>query len=94
MPTSGPWSRPSCAASTAWYSTIASQGPRVYQDAHGSAPILPEVLEMLAELAPRCPELRAITIEIEDADQAMAREQLRQTREAVSGLLAAREGAA
>ena len=66
-------------------------GPPVYQDAHGAAEIFPSVLEMLAELAPRCPQLKAITIEVEDAAQERVERQLEQTRAAVATLLAERE---
>jgi uncharacterized protein (UPF0276 family) len=68
-------------------------GCPVYLDSHGGAEIHPQVLEMLGEVAPRCPQLRAITIEIEEADLERTERQLRQTRAAVSGLLAARPGA-
>ena len=65
-------------------------GPVVYQDAHGAAEIPPLLLDMLAEVAPRCPELRAITIEVEEATQERVERQLTQTRAAVQGLLEAR----
>ena len=67
-----------------------ANGQRIYHDAHGAAEIPPVVLEMLAEVAPRCPELRAITIEVEDADLERTARQLEQTRAAVAPLLAAR----
>jgi uncharacterized protein (UPF0276 family) len=69
-------------------------GAPVYQDAHGAADLLPVLLEMLAEVAPRCPGLRAITIEVEEADQDRVARQLEETRAAVAGLLAARGEAA
>ena len=62
-------------------------GAPVYHDAHGGAEIPPPVLEMLAEVAPRCPELRAITIEVEDADLDRVTRQLEQTRAALGGSL-------
>lgn len=65
-------------------------GVPVYLDSHGGAEIPPPVLEMLAEVAPRCPSLRAITIEIEEACLERTERQLTQTRAAVQGLLAAR----
>lgn len=65
-------------------------GVPIYRDAHGGAEILPEVLEMLAEVAPRCPSLRAVTIEVEEATLERTARQLEQTRAAVAGLLAAR----
>lgn len=71
----------------------ARHGAPLYRDAHGAAELLPLHLEMLAEVAPRCPGLRAITIEVEDADQERVARQLEQTRGAVAGLLAAREEA-
>jgi len=67
-----------------------ANGQRIYHDAHGAAEIPPLVLEMLAEVAPRCPELRAITIEVEDANLERTTRQLEQTRAAVASLLAAR----
>jgi hypothetical protein len=45
---------------------------------------------MLAKVAPRCPSLKAITIEVEDADHERTLRQLDQTRAAVRGLLEAR----
>lgn len=66
-------------------------GVPVYQDAHGAAEIPPPVLEMLAEVAPRCPELRVVTIEIEEACLERTARQLGQARQAVAGLLAARQ---
>lgn len=57
---------------------LVRDGIQIYEDLHGAAEIPPVSLEMLAELAPRCPNLRAVTIEIEDAtdeaaiDQAVA----------------------
>lgn len=65
-------------------------GVAIYQDAHGAAELDPAVLEMLAEVAPRCPQLRAITIEVEEADHERVARQLEQTRAAVRALLAAR----
>lgn len=62
-------------------------GVPVYLDSHGGAEILPAVLEMLAEVAPRCPELRVVTIEIEEACLERTERQLRETRAAVQGLL-------
>ncbi len=65
-------------------------GVALYHDSHGAAEIPPVLLEMLAEIAPRCPNLRAVTIEVEDANLERCARQLEQTREAVAGLLAAR----
>lgn len=62
-------------------------GPPLYRDAHGAADIAPEVLEMLGEVAPRCPNLRAVTIEVEEATIGRVKDQLRQTRAAVRPLL-------
>ena len=67
-----------------------AHGAPVYHDAHGAAEIPPVLLEMLAEVAPRCPELRAITIEVEEADLERTARQLEQTRAAVQALLDAR----
>ncbi|MGE0711021.1 MAG: DUF692 family multinuclear iron-containing protein [Planctomycetota bacterium] len=66
------------------------RGTPVYQDAHGAAELLPVLLEMLAEVAPRCPNLRAITIEVEDGPLERVERQLAATRAAVAGLLAGR----
>ena len=63
------------------------RGPPIYQDAHGAAEIPPLLLEMLSEVAPRCPNLVAVTIEVEDADQARVERQLTATRAALSALL-------
>jgi uncharacterized protein len=65
-------------------------GAPIYQDMHGGAEIPPVLIEMLGEVAPRCPNLRAITIEVEDADQARTLRQIAQTRAAVQPLLDAR----
>lgn len=62
-------------------------GARVYQDSHGAAEIPPVLLEMLSDVAPRCPSLKAITIEVEDADHERTLRQLDQTRAAVRSLL-------
>lgn len=62
-------------------------GPPLYRDAHGAADIAPEVLEMLGEVAPRCPNLRAVTIEVEEATVERVKQQLDQTRAAVRPLL-------
>lgn len=67
-----------------------AQGQVIYRDTHGASELPPTLLEMLAEVAPRCPNLRAVTIEVEDADQDRVARQLDQTRQAVAGLLAAR----
>lgn len=62
----------------------------IYRDTHGASELPPVLLEMLAEVAPRCPRLRAVTIEVEDATRARVARQLEQTRAAVQGLLDAR----
>lgn len=66
------------------------RGPPIYRDAHGGAELLPEVLALLAEVAPRCPSLRAVTIEVEEATLDRVARQLEQTRAAVRPLLDAR----
>lgn len=68
----------------------ASQGVSLYRDAHGGAELLPVLLEMLAELAPRCPSLRAVTIEVEDAGIERVVRQVEATRSALAGLLGAK----
>lgn len=62
-------------------------GPALYRDAHGAADIAPEVLDMLGEVAPRCPNLRVVTIEVEEATVERVRQQLEQTRAVVRPLL-------
>lgn len=69
-------------------------GPVLYRDAHGAAEIAPQVLEMLGEVAPRCPNLRAVTIEVEEATVERVRRQLEQTRAVVRPLLDRRRPAA
>lgn len=40
----------------------------IYEDSHG-ADLIPEILlDMLEEVLPQCPHIRAVTIEVEDAD--------------------------
>jgi uncharacterized protein (UPF0276 family) len=56
-------------------STILNRdGITLYEDIHGAGNIPDVVLDMLAQVAPRCPNLRAVTIEVEDAstDTALA----------------------
>jgi uncharacterized protein (UPF0276 family) len=65
-------------------------GPALYRDAHGAADIAPQVLEMLGKVAPRCPNLRAVTIEVEEATVERVKQQLEQTRAVVRPLLDAR----
>lgn len=62
-------------------------GPALYRDAHGAADIAPQVLDMLGEVAPRCPNLRAVTIEVEEATVERVKQQLEQTRARVQPLL-------
>jgi uncharacterized protein (UPF0276 family) len=52
-------------------------GIPLYEDVHGAGQIPQVVLDMLAEVAPRCENLRAVTIEVEDAsnDHALAQAQ-------------------
>jgi uncharacterized protein (UPF0276 family) len=52
-------------------------GIPLYEDIHGAGPIPDIVLDMLAQVAPRCENLRAVTIEVEDAttDGAVAQAQ-------------------
>jgi uncharacterized protein (UPF0276 family) len=59
-------------------------GPAIYQDAHGASEVLPVIYDMLAEIAPRCPELRAVTIEVEDAPMERVARQLVDTRAALA----------
>lgn len=59
-------------------------GVRLYEDVHGAARILPAVLDMLGEVAPRCPGLRAVTIEVEEATTEGALAQARQVKRVLS----------
>jgi uncharacterized protein (UPF0276 family) len=61
-------------------SVIERDSVRIYEDLHGAAPILPEVLDMLGAVAPRCPHLRAVTIEVEDATTRGALGQAREVK--------------
>ncbi len=63
------------------------RGPPIYQDAHGASEIPPLLYEMLSEVAPRCPNLVAVTIEVEDATQERVERQLLETRKALGTLL-------
>ncbi|MBI3722456.1 DUF692 family protein [bacterium] len=42
-------------------------GIQIYEDVHGAGEIPQVALDMLADVAPRCENLRAVTIEVEDA---------------------------
>jgi uncharacterized protein (UPF0276 family) len=44
-------------------------GGRIYRDLHGAGPIPEESMYLLRELLPRLPNLKAITIEVEDATE-------------------------
>jgi uncharacterized protein len=56
---------------------------RIYRDLHGAGPIPEESLFLLRELLPRLPNLKAITIEVEDATEDQAVAQAAQAREVV-----------
>ena len=60
-------------------------GVTIYEDSHG-ADLVPEILlEMLAEVAPQCPHLRAVTIEVEDAPNERCLTEARRVREVLRG---------
>src|SRR5262249_45887098 len=58
-------------------------GIAIYEDLHGASPIPQVVLDMLASVLPRCPNLRAVTIEVEDASADTALEQAAQVKKIV-----------
>ena len=58
-------------------------GIQLYEDVHGAGTIPSVVLDMLAQVAPRCENLRAVTIEVEDADTDGALAQAAQVRKVV-----------
>lgn len=61
-------------------------GGLIYRDLHGAGPIPRASLEMLRILAPRLPNLRAVTIEVEDAPLSRALKQVRQVREILASV--------
>jgi uncharacterized protein (UPF0276 family) len=58
-------------------------GGRIYRDLHGAGPIPEASLYLLRELLPKLPNLKAITIEVEDATEAAAVAQAEQVRDIV-----------
>jgi uncharacterized protein (UPF0276 family) len=58
-------------------------GGRIYRDLHGAGPIPEASLYLLRELLPRLSNLKAITIEVENATEDAAIAQARQVREIV-----------
>lgn len=68
-------------------------GLTIYEDSHG-AELIPEILlEMLAEVAPRCPHLRAVTIEVEDASPERALAEARRVQAVLKSVGVSRRGA-
>ncbi|MCZ7607230.1 MAG: DUF692 domain-containing protein [Planctomycetota bacterium] len=61
-------------------------GGRIYRDLHGAGPIPEESLYLLRELLPQLPNLKAITIEVEDATEQGAVKQAQQVRKVVNEL--------
>jgi len=59
-----------------------SQG-MIYRDLHGAGPIPEASMYLLRELLPKLPNLKAITVEVEDATEDAAVEQAQQVREVV-----------
>lgn len=60
------------------------QGGRIYRDLHGAGPIPEESIFLLRELLPKLPNLKAITVEVEDATEAAAIKQAQQVREVIT----------
>jgi uncharacterized protein len=58
-------------------------GGKIYRDLHGAGPIPEASLYLLRELLPRLPNLKAITIEVEDATEQQAANQAEQVRNIV-----------
>lgn len=58
-------------------------GGRIYRDLHGAGPIPPQSLLLLRELLPKLPNLKAVTIEVEDATEQRALDQCQQVRDEV-----------
>ncbi len=54
---------------------------RIYRDLHGAGPIPEESLFLLRELLPRTPNLKAITVEVENATESAAIAQAGQVRD-------------
>lgn len=59
-------------------------GGRIYRDLHGAGPIPEASLHVLRELLPRLPNLKAVTIEVEDATEERAIAQAAQVRAIVA----------
>lgn len=60
------------------------QGGRVYRDLHGAGPIPEESLFLLRELMPKLTNLRAVTVEVEDAAEDAAAAQAQQVRDEIT----------
>jgi uncharacterized protein len=61
-------------------------GVTIYEDSHG-ADLIPEVLlEMLSEVFPQCPHIRAVTIEVEDADNERVLSEVKRVRSVLDSL--------
>lgn len=58
-------------------------GMRIYRDLHGAGPIPEESIYLLRELLPKLPNLKAITVEVENATEEAAIAQAAQVREIV-----------
>jgi uncharacterized protein (UPF0276 family) len=58
-------------------------GIQLYEDVHGAGSIPAVVMDMLAQVAPRCENLRAVTIEVEDASTEVALAQALQVKKLV-----------
>lgn len=64
-------------------------GGQIYRDLHGAGPIPEASLFLLRELLPKLPNLKAITIEVENATERAAIAQAAQVREVVRATLPA-----
>jgi uncharacterized protein (UPF0276 family) len=61
-------------------------GGRIYRDLHGAGPIPEASLFLLREVLPKLPNVKAITIEVEDATEQAAVAQAAQVRETVKSV--------
>lgn len=59
------------------------EGGRIYRDLHGAGPIPSESMFLLRELLPKLPNLKAVTVEVEDASEKGAVAQAQQVREEI-----------
>lgn len=60
------------------------EGGQIYRDLHGAGPIPEASFYLLRELLPKLPNLKAITVEVEDATESAAVDQAQQVRAVVN----------